>query len=229
MSAGPEPSGRIGLRVPGAIAYRHLAIRLVSTACKMAIDAEAVDREVDGDGFEPEVVSAFGEAFNNVALHGHRGLAPGPVQIEVGWDEEKLTITMIDHGRTFDPKSVAPPDLDAMPESGMGLFIMTSCMDEVDYRPGPPNVLRLVKLRRPRDGMLPPAPAPDSGAGHAPPDAAPPASGRSLGPRSVSVVAAGPAEAGDRGSGVVERGGRSTWQRTAIVEGDRTGEGSRRK
>lgn len=139
--------------MPGAIAYRHLAIRLVSTACKMALDS-ALDAE-DPD-FEPEVVSAFGEAFNNVAVHGYRGVPPEPVQIEVDWDDAGLTITMTDTGRVFDPESVAPPDLDDLPERGMGLFIMASSMDEVDYRPGPPNVLRLMKRRAGRDGLLPP-------------------------------------------------------------------------
>jgi serine/threonine-protein kinase RsbW len=148
-----ELVGVIGLRVPGALAYRHLAIRLVSTACKIALDGDG------DDAFEPEVVSAFGEAFNNVAVHGHHGIEPSPVQIEVGWDEERLVITMIDGGRTFDPAAVAPPVLDELPERGMGLFIMSQCMDEVDYRPGPPNVLRLVKLRR-RTGVLPPPPGP---------------------------------------------------------------------
>lgn len=226
MSAAPELSGVIGLRVPGAIAYRHLAIRLVSTACKMACELLAADGgEGEGRDFEPEVVSAFGEAFNNVALHGHRGLPPGPVQIEVDWDEDKLTITMIDNGRTFDPASVAPPDLDAMPESGMGLFIMTSCMDEVDYRPGPPNVLRLVKLRRTRDGMLPPLPVPDTG----------PGAGATREPSPDGALAdrgSGSRATGDRGSGVElikQEGGRSGWRMKAIVEDDRTGEASRRK
>src|SRR5262249_5036081 len=54
--AAPELRGVIGLRVPGAIAYRHLAIRLVSTACKMALGSNVDDDETE---FEPEVVSAF--------------------------------------------------------------------------------------------------------------------------------------------------------------------------
>ena len=99
------------------------------------------------EDFEAEVVSAVGEAFNNIALHGHAGMPPGPVRIEVAWDARRLVVTMIDSGRTFDPASVAPPKLEEMPERGMGLFIMTKSMDEVDYQPGPPNVLRLVKLR----------------------------------------------------------------------------------
>jgi serine/threonine-protein kinase RsbW len=144
--------GVIGLRVPGSLAYRHLAIRFVATACKIALDADT-----DANDFEPEVISAFGEAFNNVAVHGFRDVPAEPVQIEIDWDDEKLVITMIDTGRTFDPASVAPPELDDLPESGMGLFIMTSCMDVVDYQPGPPNVLRLVKMRQ-REGLLPPAP-----------------------------------------------------------------------
>ncbi len=115
-------------------------------------------READGD-FEAEVVSAFGEAFNNIAVHGFRDMAPEPVHIEVDWDDEKLVITFVDTGRIFDPDAVVPPDLDELPEHGMGLFIIRSCMDSVEYRPGPPNVLRLVKLRTgARLGIPPPPP-----------------------------------------------------------------------
>ncbi|APR85083.1 Hypothetical protein A7982_10432 [Minicystis rosea] len=141
------------MRVPAALAYRHLAIRFVSTACKIALDSA---EEGDRDDFEPEVVSAFGEAFNNVAVHGFRGRAPEPVDIEIDWDRERLVITMTDTGHTFDPGSVAPPNLDELPENGMGLFIMKSCMDVVDYRPGPPNVLALVKRRQRGEEQIPP-------------------------------------------------------------------------
>jgi serine/threonine-protein kinase RsbW len=149
----PGIHGVIGLRVPGAIGYRHIAIRLMSTVCKMALESESTEAEGD---FEAEVVSAFGEAFNNIVVHGFQNLEPQPVQIEVDWDEERLVITFVDDGRTFDPETVGLPDLDALPEHGMGLFIMRSCMDQVDYRPGPPNVLRLVKLLGP--GVDPIAP-----------------------------------------------------------------------
>jgi anti-sigma regulatory factor (Ser/Thr protein kinase) len=111
----------------------------------MALDALGPLRSDVPDDFEAEVVSAFGEAFNNIAVHGFRGKVPEPVQIEVDWDEDKIVITFVDNGLTFAPESVAAPDLDELPEHGMGLFIIKSCMDEVDYRPGPPNVLRLTK------------------------------------------------------------------------------------
>lgn len=176
--------GVIGLRVPSALAYRHLAIRLVSTACKMALGDDGSGTPSGGESdFEAEVVSAFGEAFNNVAVHGFSGLIPRPVQIEVDWNDEQLTVVMIDEGRTFDPERVSPPDLDALPERGMGLFIMQTCMDEVDYRPGPPNVLRMTKLRR-REALLPSLPSAD------------PASGEH------HVAALAPDEPEERGSGV---------------------------
>ena len=73
MQTVPGIHGVIGLRVPGAVGYRHIAIRLVSTACKMALEAEPTEAD---DDFEAEVVSAFGEAFNNIAVHGFQGIAP---------------------------------------------------------------------------------------------------------------------------------------------------------
>ena len=141
----PERWGAIGLRVPGALAYRHLAIRLVSTACKMALEGDPDNG--DDDQFEAEVTSAFGEALNNIALHAYGNGVRGQVQVEVEWNERELGVTLVDSGQTFDPKTVASPNLDALPENGLGLFIIGQCVDVVDYRPGPPNVLRLVKRR----------------------------------------------------------------------------------
>ncbi|MCC6557018.1 MAG: ATP-binding protein [Polyangiaceae bacterium] len=149
----------IRLRVPGSVTYRHLAVRVISAACKMTSPGGA---EMAGDGrggagsgpgderadeFEAQTVSAFGEAFNNIAIHGYRGGPPGDVDIEIESDEEGIEIRLMDTGKSFDPADVAPPDMEALPESGMGLFIIRSFMDEVEYRAGSPNVLRLAKRR----------------------------------------------------------------------------------
>ena len=45
--------------------------------------------------------------------------------------ENGLTIEIIDNGRGYDIKEVSEPDLDNLKESGMGLFIIQSLMDEV--------------------------------------------------------------------------------------------------
>src|SRR5262245_15305842 len=109
--------------------------------------AQGREEEQEGDEFEAQAVSAFGEAFNNVAIHGFRDLAPGSVDIEISWTQEQIVIEMSDSGRTFDPDAAPPPALDELPEGGMGVFIMRSFMDEVEYKAGPPNVLRLIKRR----------------------------------------------------------------------------------
>lgn len=224
--------GVVALRVPGVLGYRHLAVRFIGTACKMAA------QEAGDDDLERDVVSAFGEAFNNVVEHGYGGVKPGPVQVEVDWDDERFVVTITDEGRTFDPTTVAPPDLDELPESGMGLFIMRACMDDVRYEPGPPNVLRLVKLRRRRDGMLPPPPEAAVGeqvpggvllAGPAPVELGPSVDGDGDGDRvsGIESIPSGPAEVVRPTAS--KRRSSSTRRTLAAGTVGRLGEASRRK
>lgn len=128
------------LRVPGTLEYRNLALRAVSTACRIAHHAEG-----EGTTLEAQTVSALGEAFNNVVLHSYAGRPAGEVVVEINWTRNEIVMQITDDGLSFDPKQVELPDLDALPEGGMGLFIIRSFMDEVDYQAGPPNVLRMVK------------------------------------------------------------------------------------
>ena len=46
--------------------------------------------------------------------------------------EKGLTIEIIDKGKGYNTKEVSEPDLDNLKESGMGLFIIESLMDEVN-------------------------------------------------------------------------------------------------
>jgi serine/threonine-protein kinase RsbW len=128
------------LRVPGTLEYRNLALRAVSTACRIAQHDEG-----EGTTLEAQTLSAIGEAFNNVVLHSYAGRPAGDVVVEINWTRNEIVMQITDDGLSFDPKQVELPDLDALPEGGMGLFIIRSFMDEVDYQAGPPNVLRMVK------------------------------------------------------------------------------------
>lgn len=94
-------------------------------------------------------MSAFGEAFNNIAIHGYGCAATGQVEIDIEPSPDRLTLIVRDTGKSFDPEAVPMPNLEGLPESGMGLYIIRSFMDVVEYRPGSegrPNVLTLVKL-----------------------------------------------------------------------------------
>jgi serine/threonine-protein kinase RsbW len=193
------------LRVPGTLEYRNLALRAVSEACRIA-----QHDEWEGASLEAQTVSALGEAFNNIAIHSYAGRPPGDVIVEISWTRDEIVMQITDEGASFDPEQVELPDLDALPEGGMGLFIIRSFMDEVDYQAGPPNVLRLVKRRATRaEGEMAPMstrsnPRPGSGSKGSP-------SGRS------GSIARGP-EGAERDSDSASSG----WRMVAVDGGAAT-------
>jgi serine/threonine-protein kinase RsbW len=156
--SGLDDTDIIQLSVPGTLRYRDVVLRVVTSSCKlvraMAMGKQEISRE--SQEFDDKVVSAVGEAFNNVAIHAYRDLSPGAVGFEIEVNAEGITLRMSDTGHAFEPaiEVQRQPDLATLPESHMGLYIMRSCMDKVTYRPGSspamPNLLTLTKrLQRP--------------------------------------------------------------------------------
>jgi serine/threonine-protein kinase RsbW len=126
----------VRLHLPAQLAYRDLVLRTVSAACTLTGRHRTELRH--------QVVSAVSEAFNNVVLHAYAG-HPGDVELCIETTAGALEVVMTDQGRPFDPSLVPAPELARLPETGLGLFIVRSFMDEVVYTPGPPNVLVLIK------------------------------------------------------------------------------------
>jgi serine/threonine-protein kinase RsbW len=143
----------IRLSVPGTLPYRDLVLRVVASSCKLVRSkdngTQEASHEDHDDQFDNKVVSAVSEVFNNIAIHGYRNQPAGSVDIEIEMGERHITVRFSDTGRSFDLAATVAPDLDALPESRMGLFIVRSFMDEVSYRPGEtagePNVMTLTK------------------------------------------------------------------------------------
>jgi len=150
----------IRLSVPGTLKYRALVLRVVASSCKLLrSEAQGLQeashelQALQAEEFDAQVVSAIGEAFNNIAIHGYRPGSVGDVQIEIGPLPDGIELCMMDHGVTFDLSLAEPKrpsnEPDQLPESGMGLYIIRSFMDTVAYRAGAgpeqPNVLRLTK------------------------------------------------------------------------------------
>lgn len=127
----------ISFRLNASLAQRALAVDVVSTLVGHVETADAT--------FRHELVTAFGEAFNNVVLHGYRGRSNGVLEVEVEIAPDQMTLRMMDTGCAVDFGSVAVPELDTMPEGGMGVFMIHSLVDHVEYRRGAPNVLTLSK------------------------------------------------------------------------------------
>ena len=126
--------------MPGLLVYRDLAIRMVASACRLVPGhVGALARK-----FDAEVISAFGEAFNNLVIHSY-GAEPGEIEIEIEIGSGGITIRMLDYGKSYDLHRVPEPDLASLPESGLGIYIMRACMDDVTYMSGRPNVLTMTK------------------------------------------------------------------------------------
>jgi serine/threonine-protein kinase RsbW len=134
------------LQLRGILEHRELALRAVATACKMVTPSP---RGPAWREFQHQVLSAVGEGFNNIVLHGKVGRVAGSegdaeVDLRIETRPGRIQIELRDWGPGFDPSRVPRPPIEALPESGMGLHIMQSFMD-MSYRVGRPNVLKLNK------------------------------------------------------------------------------------
>lgn len=135
----PEPSSvtRMAFRLRASLEQRHLAIDLVSTIVGHVAEADR--------SFRHELITAFGEAFNNIVIHGYRDRSDGMLDVEAELSPEQITLRLIDTGHEVDFAGLRPPDLESLPEGGMGVFMIHALVDEVVYHGGTPNVLSLTK------------------------------------------------------------------------------------
>jgi anti-sigma regulatory factor (Ser/Thr protein kinase) len=142
----------VRLSVPGSLLYRDVVLRVVASVCRVLRhhmeEQQEASRVPHVADFDDKVVSAVGEAFNNVATHAYAPPMSGLAELEIRVDGDRLTIAMSDSGRGFDLAAELGQTLETIRESHMGLVIMRECMDEVSYRPGEPpapNVLTMSK------------------------------------------------------------------------------------
>ena len=143
----------IRLISPCSLRHRALAVRLVAEACRLARGDSGGDEKSLAfdlhDPFDAEVVSAFAEIYNNIVLHAYGRRDGETIEIAIQVDAGAMVVEIRDSGRAFDLSTVPEPDLDSLPEGGMGLHIARAMLDEVAYEPGPPNLWRLTKRHRP--------------------------------------------------------------------------------
>ena len=128
---------RAAFTLRAVLDFRPLAISLVSAMIGHLAAADTA--------FRHEMVTAFGEAFNNIVIHGYKGRSDGVLEVVADFGTNEMTLTLIDTGNAVDFGSLTPPDLDSLPEGGMGVFMIHALVDEVVYADGSPNVLSLMK------------------------------------------------------------------------------------
>ena len=114
-------------------------------------------------GFNEEYVDkiqmSVDEACTNVVQHAYKGMTPKDIDVFVEVDSKKLTITVSDHGRGFDPDSFPQLDMDAylneLKRGGLGIYLIRTLMDEVKFTiaPGHKNSVRMAKFLHPVESM----------------------------------------------------------------------------
>ena len=106
-------------------------------------------------GFTDEDVSkialAVDEACTNVIKHAYKFDPTKTIQVVVRTDNGVFEIAIRDTGTQFNPAQVRRPDmkeyLSHYRKGGLGVFLMKSLMDKVEYEiaPGKMNEVRLIK------------------------------------------------------------------------------------
>jgi len=98
-----------------------------------------------------DLVQAVDELVCNVIEHGYGKGNPGPVEVSVQHDPERIIITIVDQAPPFDPTGHPTPDLDLpleqRPFGGMGVHLARTLTDGMRHRilPGGGNETTLEK------------------------------------------------------------------------------------
>lgn len=93
------------------------------------------------------------EACTNIIKHGYQGAGEGYITMKVQANQNRLTVELIDQGRSFDPNVVNNPNVTMYVErgkkGGLGIFIMRKFLDAIEYEvTSIGNILRLTKFRQ---------------------------------------------------------------------------------
>jgi serine/threonine-protein kinase RsbW len=88
-------------------------------------------------GFTPrdthDLAVAFSEAAANVHRHAYGGRRDGRIDVRVTIDGAQVVVTLEHDGVPFDFDRYEPPDLRRPSESGYGLYLIASLVDQVSF------------------------------------------------------------------------------------------------
>ncbi len=86
------------------------------------------------------------EAMVNAIHYGSTENRQDTVRVHLRIEDDVLCLKVYDQGQGFDLNDLPPPELDSLRESGRGIFLIRSLMDDVTYqRTDEGNVLAMYK------------------------------------------------------------------------------------
>jgi len=131
-------------------------IRIASTPAQLPIVRAVVGRLTRLVGFDQEasdrITLAVDEALTNVIRHAYHGRPDGPIEITFRRAADArgaaaLCIELRDWGTQVEPDQIRPRRLEELRPGGLGVHIITSVMDEVQYAPVPSGGTRLTMTK----------------------------------------------------------------------------------
>jgi anti-sigma regulatory factor (Ser/Thr protein kinase) len=141
------------------LAEKPLKLTICSCPTHLPIVRAAIEKLCEKIGFDPEavgkVILSTDEALTNIIRHAYQGADDRPIEIDlvplIEGPCRGLRICIRDYGQHVDRSLIRSRDLGDVRPGGLGVHIMTECMDGLEYRAaeGGGTVLTMTKAVRP--------------------------------------------------------------------------------
>ncbi len=138
MREAPE---MVELILPATTRYLQVArLTVAGVASRAGLTLEQID----------DIKLAVGEACTNAVEHAYsQESSPGPIHIRCGVQGDEFVVEVGDEGRGFNAarlevEAEGPPP----PESGLGFFLIRSCVDRLDIDSAPDAGTKVTMTRR---------------------------------------------------------------------------------
>lgn len=102
-------------------------VRSTCQRCRIEADAEAIAKSVD------ELELAVTELVSNVVRHGFDGRPGGRLEVDTCVENGVFAFCLTHDGKPFNGNSAAIPEITDPQEGGMGLFLISRCVDSILY------------------------------------------------------------------------------------------------
>jgi anti-sigma regulatory factor (Ser/Thr protein kinase) len=134
---------------------KSVKMTVFSVPAHLPIVRAALEKVCELAGFEENcigrIVLSVDEAMSNIIKHAYQGAPDQPIDVELtpmGAEAiDSLKICLRDYGRRVDRARIKSRDLANIRPGGLGVHIMSQCMDSLEYSdaPGGGTLLMMVK------------------------------------------------------------------------------------
>ena len=133
-----------------------IQLSIASVPCHLPVVRAALERLCEMLGFDEDtrgqIVLAVDEALTNVIRHAYHGQEGRPIAVTLSRlrppaNGTALEIQIRDWGQPVDPTRIRSRDLDDIRPGGLGVHLMSQCMDSVQYAPAEGGGTRLTMTK----------------------------------------------------------------------------------